>query len=75
MVPHVDRERDWVETDLLFAGTGTAYAEVERPVAPRKLSNATGDTIVTDWKISVVQLAIPREPATAEAATPTAPQP
>ncbi len=45
------------------------------PSPRRKLSNATGDTIVTDGKISVVQLAIPREPATAEAATPTAPQP
>jgi hypothetical protein len=36
MVPHVDRERDWVETDLLFAGTGTAYAEVERSRRPAK---------------------------------------
>lgn len=58
--PHVDRERNWVATDLLFAGTGTAYADVDRPAAPRKLSNATGDTIVTDGKISIVQLAIPK---------------
>lgn len=59
--PHVDRERDWVETDLLFAGTGLAYADVDRPNAPRKLSNATGDEIVTDGKMSVVRLAIPKE--------------
>jgi hypothetical protein len=74
--PHVDRERDWVETDLLFAGTGTAYADLDRPAAPKKLSNATGDVIVTDGKISVVQLAIPKEPpaAAAPVAT-TAPQP
>ena len=55
--PHVDRERDWVTTDLLFIGTGLAYADVDRPSAPRKLNNATGDEIVTDGKISVVQLA------------------
>ena len=55
--PHVDRERDWVTTDLLFIGTGLAYADVDRPKAPRKLNNATGDEIVTDGKISVVQLA------------------
>jgi hypothetical protein len=59
--PHVDRERDWVETDLLFVGTGLAYADVERPNAPRKISNATGDVIVTDGKISVVQLATPKK--------------
>jgi len=60
--PHIDRERDWVETDLLFTGTGLAYADVDRPAAPRKLSNATGDQILTDGRISVVQLAGSRKP-------------
>lgn len=60
--PHVDRERDWVETDLLFIGTGIAYADVERPNAPRKISNATGDQILSDGKMSVVQLASDRKP-------------
>jgi hypothetical protein len=54
--PHVDREREWVQTDLLFVGTGVAYAYVDRPAAPKKLGNATGDTIVTDGKIAVVQM-------------------
>ncbi|MGC1907782.1 MAG: LssY C-terminal domain-containing protein [Candidatus Acidiferrum sp.] len=54
--PHVDREREWVQTDLLFVGTGVAYAYVDRPTAPKKLGNATGDTIVTDGKIAVVQM-------------------
>jgi hypothetical protein len=54
--PHIDRERDWVETDLLFAGTATAYLDVERPAAPRKAGNATGDDIVTDGKMTVVAL-------------------
>ncbi len=55
--PHIDRERNWVETDLLYIGAATAYADVDRPSAPRKIANATGDTIVTDGKIAVVQLA------------------
>jgi hypothetical protein len=61
--PHVDRERDWVETDLLFVGTAVAYAEVDRPNALRTLSNATGDQIVTDGKMSVVQLATAKQMA------------
>jgi len=54
--PHIDREREWVETDLLFAGTATSYALVDRPDAPRKTANATGDDILTDGQISVVEL-------------------
>ena len=61
--PHIDRERDWVETDLLFVGTAVAYAEVERPNALQTLSNATGDQIVTDGKMSVVQLATAKSTA------------
>jgi hypothetical protein len=61
--PLVDRERDWVETDLLFVGTAIAYAEVDRPHALRTLSNGTGDQIVTDGKMSVVQLATAKKPA------------
>jgi ankyrin repeat protein len=54
--PHIDRERDWVESDLLFAGTAIAYLDVDRPAAPRKAGNATGDDIVTDGKMTVVAL-------------------
>ncbi|HEX4167828.1 MAG TPA: LssY C-terminal domain-containing protein [Bryobacteraceae bacterium] len=54
--PHIDRERDWVETDLLFAGTAVAYADVDRPAAPHKTTNATGDQIVTDGKMTVLEL-------------------
>jgi LssY C-terminus len=61
--PHIDRERDWVETDLLFSGTATGYLDVERPRAPQKLSNATGDEIVTDGKMTVVALGPARSPA------------
>jgi hypothetical protein len=54
--PHIDRERDWVETDLLFIGTATRYADVDRPNAPKKTTNATGDQILTDGNITVVKL-------------------
>ena len=53
---HIDRERDWIQSDLLFAGTAVGYANVDRPAAPRKLSNATGDDMVTDGKMAVVVL-------------------
>ncbi len=60
--PHIDRERDWVETDLLFVGTATSYVDIDRPHAPRTASNATGDDIVTDGKMSVVELATMKVP-------------
>jgi hypothetical protein len=54
--PHVDREREWIETDLLFAGTATAYARVDRPHVPKTTANATGDVITTDGQLSIVEL-------------------
>jgi hypothetical protein len=63
---HIDRERDWVETDLLFTGTAVAYADVDRPKAPRKASNATGDELLTDGKMGVLELAQAKTPAADE---------
>jgi hypothetical protein len=54
--PHVDREREWIETDLLFAGTATSYALVDRPRVPKTTSNATGDVITTDGQLSILEL-------------------
>jgi hypothetical protein len=54
--PHIDRERDWVESDLLFIGSATGYADINRPNAPRNAANATGDDIVSDGVMSVVQV-------------------
>jgi hypothetical protein len=54
--PHIDRERDWIQSDLLFAGTATGYVDVPRPAAPKKLENATGDEIETDGIMTVVQI-------------------
>jgi hypothetical protein len=61
--PHIDRERDWVESDLLFIGSATGYADVNRPAAPRTTANATGDDIVTDGVMSVVQVGPAKAPA------------
>jgi hypothetical protein len=60
--PHVDRERDWIQTDLLFSGTATGYLDVDRPNAPKKAANATGDDILTDGKMTVVKLGPARTP-------------
>jgi hypothetical protein len=60
--PYIDRERDWVESDLLFAGTATGYADLSRPAAPRVAANATGDTISTDGMMSVLQVGPARTP-------------
>ncbi len=54
--PYIDRERDWIESDLLFAGTATGYVDVNRPAAPRHAANATGDSIVTDGVMTVVRV-------------------
>lgn len=53
---HIDRERDWVQTDLLFTGTAVRYLDVDRPSAPRKAANATGDDVTTDGKMTVLDL-------------------
>ena len=68
--PHVDRERDWVETDLLFIGTAKSYADVDRPDAPKKTENATGDEMLTDGKMSVLLL-VAAPPAQQTASAPT----
>ncbi len=66
--PHIDRERDWVETDLLYIGTAAGYADVDRPAAPHKTANATGDQILTDGKVSVLDLRPSKAAHTAPAA-------
>jgi len=54
--PHVDREREWIQTDLLYAGTATSYALVDRSHVPKTTSNATGDVITTDGQLAIVTL-------------------
>ncbi|XWK69336.1 LssY C-terminal domain-containing protein [Tunturiibacter gelidiferens] len=54
--PHVDREREWIETDLLYSGTATSYALIDRPHTPKKTANGTGDEFLTDGQLSIVVL-------------------
>jgi LssY C-terminus len=66
---HVDRERDWVATDLLYIAPEISYVDIERPAAPHKIANATGDDIVTDGKISVLNLTAVKLPEATPATT------
>jgi len=60
--PHVDRERDWIQTDLLYNEMAKGYAYVDRPNAPRKTSNGSGDEMLTDGEMLVLQLGQPKTP-------------
>jgi hypothetical protein len=62
--PHIDRERDWILTDLLFAGTATAYVDVDRPAVPKRAENATGDKLLADGDVSVIELKRARQAST-----------
>jgi len=52
----IDLEREKVAADLRFTGRIESLSYVERPDAPRWLSNATGDTLTTDGRIAVMVL-------------------
>lgn len=54
--PHVDREREWIRTDLLYNQMASGYAYLERTNVPKTTSNATGDEILTDGRLLVLQL-------------------
>src|SRR5262249_1303533 len=53
--PRADREREWIRNEILFAGAA-GYALVERPDAPKRTKNATGDELITDGRMLVVAL-------------------
>jgi hypothetical protein len=52
----VDQERDKVAYDLAFTSCGNLLDWTERADFPRSASNATGDPIVTDGRMVVVEL-------------------
>ncbi len=60
--PHIDRERDWIQTDLLYNEMASGYAYVARPDAPKKTSNGSGDEMLTDGEMAVLQLGQPKTP-------------
>lgn len=53
--PNIDNERTKVTNDLLFTGMVKGTALVDRTNIPRDASNATGDKLVTDGKMSVLE--------------------
>ena len=53
--PDIDNERTKVTNDLLFTGQIEATALVDRPAVPDDISNATGDHLQTDKKMSVLE--------------------
>ncbi len=52
---HIDDERAKVVNDLLFTGYIHARALVSRAGIPRDATNATGDPLLTDGKIAVLE--------------------
>ena len=53
--PNLDAERSKVVNDLLFTGMVYGIALVERNNIPQNASNATGDKLVTDGKMAVLE--------------------
>jgi hypothetical protein len=53
--PNIDAERSKVVNDLLFTGTVHGIALVERNNIPQNASNATGDKLLTDGKMAVLE--------------------
>jgi hypothetical protein len=54
--PQIDSERAKVVTDLLFTGRVRSVELVDRPNAPLKFQNATGDNLETDGRMAVLLL-------------------
>ncbi len=53
--PDIDKERAKVTDDLIFTGMIQAVALVDRTNIPKDISNATGDKLQTDDKMSVLE--------------------
>ncbi|MBV8549709.1 MAG: LssY C-terminal domain-containing protein [Acidobacteriaceae bacterium] len=53
--PEIDKERAKVVNDMLFTGHVRGLALVDRTGLPSNPSNATGDKLITDGKIAVIE--------------------
>ena len=54
---NVDLERMKVVSDLRFSGHITSVSYLSRPSVPHQSQNATGDTLYTDGRLAVLELA------------------
>lgn len=72
----VDQERDKVAYDIAFSNCGSILDWTDRPDFPQFTYNATGDPIVTDGRMAVIQLNDCSSPrlSTANADAPPLPQ-
>jgi hypothetical protein len=52
----IDREREKVANDLIYAGHVASMLMADRLNIPRNAQNATGDNLSTDGKIAVLLL-------------------
>jgi LssY C-terminus len=52
---HIDDERTKIVNDLLFTGRVRAMALVHRTAIPKHATNATGDALITDGKMAVLE--------------------
>lgn len=53
--PYIDKERSKVVTDIVFTQLARAFALVPRPAIPKTASNATGDKLITDGQMAVLE--------------------
>jgi hypothetical protein len=53
--PNIDKERSKVVNDILFTKQVHALALVDRPAIPKDASNATGDKLITDGRMAVLE--------------------
>jgi len=53
---NIDIEREKVVNDLILTGCVEAMGLLDRPWVPLDASNATGDRLITDGRIAVIQL-------------------
>ncbi len=60
---HIDNERAKVVNDLIFTGCVSAVQLVTRPWIPKDAKNGTGEDLITDGRIAVLQLNDCRGPA------------
>lgn len=53
--PNIDKERSKVVTDIVFTRLARAFALVPRQAVPKNASNATGDKLITDGRMAVLE--------------------
>jgi LssY C-terminus len=75
IAPRIDEERDKVAYDLAFTSCGNILDWADRGDSPRFTHNATGDPIVTDGRMAVIELNDCSDPRLWNETTDSAPLP